>query len=242
MTKRNLGKLIGRVVMELLLFSTLTGCAYAATEHVMPQIESLATSASSALVEMIPLVPSLVTSSADEERVMHSILAEGILGKEIVPEMTLEDAMEVGNIVLQLDTTLEEEGLGGHLPGLGEGTWYGINVDGIYYIYGYYREIDRADFFTYIITDEKYELGNGLKVGLERGEALTLCPELLDVELTLDDLYWNGICYPACWIDQFDYALVVDLENNMDDLPVFLALFMKEEKVVAISPYYPTAG
>ena len=173
---------------------------------------------------------------------MQSIPVEGLFGKDIVQEMTLEDAMEAGTIVLQLDTTLDEPGLGGLLPGLGEGTWYGIDVDGISYIYGYYSEIDRADFFTYIITDEKHELGNGLKIGLSKEDALDLCPELLEVELTVDDMHWNGICYPACWTEQFEYALVVDLENGIDDLPVYLALFMQDEKVVAISPYYPTAG
>ncbi len=237
------GKLVGRVVLEVLLFSSLTGCAYAATEQVLPRMETPAASISSAVAEAIALVPSQAPSTAVEERrEMHSIPVEEIFDEEIILEMTLEDAMGAGSIVLQLDTALEEEGLGGLLPGLGEGTWYGIDVDGISYIYGYYSEIDRADFFTYIITDGKYELGNGLKVGLSKEDALGLCPELLEVELTPEDIYWNGICYPACWTEAFDYALVVDLENHLDDLPVYLALFMKDEKVVGISPYYPTAG
>lgn len=243
MKKSNWGKLIGRAVVEVLLFSTLTGCAYAATERVLPQMEGAEISASSAVAEQALSTPHPVQESVTEEqRIMQSIPAEGLWGEGIFEEMTLEDAMETGNIVLRLDTTYEEEGLGGLLPGLGQGTWYGVDVDGISYIYGHYSEIDRTDYFTYIITDEKYQLGNGLQVGLGKEEALALCPELVEVELTAEDRHWNGICYPACWIDQFEYALVVDLENNLDDLPVYLALFMQEEKVVAISPYYPTAG
>ena len=246
MDKRTRGVFIARVMAEVMLFCLLTGCAYGATEQVLPKLETREEVQSAeptpSTLEKEDISEIEAPEETVEERRIQSIPAEGLLGDEIVPEMTLEEAMEAGNIVLPLDVTFEEEGLGGLLPGLGEGTWYGIDVEGIYYIYGYYREIDRVDFFTYIITDEKYELGNGLKVGLAKAEALALCPELLEVELTMDDVYWNGSCYPACWTDQFDCALVVDLENDVDDLPVYLALFMQDEKVVAISPYYPTAG
>ncbi len=242
------GVFIGRILAEVLAFCLLTGCAYCATEQMLPKLETSAEEVASGPVLSASISAEIPEESVEVEieksaiRQMQSIPEEGLLGDVIMENPEFDTLLAQGEVVLQLDSSYEEEGLGGLLPGLGQGTWYGIDVDGIAYIYGYYSEIDRTDYFTFIITDEKYELGNGLKVGLSKEEALKMCPELLEVELSVDDMYWNGICYPECWVEQFEYALVVDMENGVDDLPVYLALFMKDDAVVAISPYYPTAG
>lgn len=217
MGKNSFVYLFGRVAVEVLLFCSLTGCAYAATEQVLPQLESSVEWEESVEVEENTPIPSTAPAAVEEEkRVMNSIPVEEVFGEDgtLIPELTFEEAKEQGNIIFQLEASFEEEGLGGLLPGLGEGIWYGIDVDGITYIYGYYKEIDRTDFFTYVILEEMYELGNGLRVGLTGEEAASLCPELVRVDLNLEDMYWNGIEYPQCWIEQ----------------------------LAAISPYCPTAS
>ena len=53
---------------------------------------------------------------------------------------------------------------------------------------------------------------------------------------------WNRTAYPQNWTDEFDYMLVAEIEDNIDNLPQVLALMIKGESVQAITIYAPTAG
>ena len=126
MDKRKRGIFIGRVVVEVMLFCLLTGCAYRATEQVLPKLDMSAKEQSPKPAPDVPLVGEASEAVVQEEEVparkMESISVDGLFGDEIIQEMAFEEAQEKGSIVLQLDTSLEEEGLGGLLPGLGECT------------------------------------------------------------------------------------------------------------------------
>lgn len=54
--------------------------------------------------------------------------------------------------------------------------------------------------------------------------------------------YWeyNGKDYK--WSNQFDCIMIADIDlGETDTLPVYLGLLVKDEKVAAITFYYPTA-
>lgn len=53
---------------------------------------------------------------------------------------------------------------------------------------------------------------------------------------------WNGTAYPDHWTDAFDEIMIANIEDGVENPPVFLALMMKDDKVLAITQYLPTAG
>lgn len=70
---------------------------------------------------------------------------------------------------------------------------------------------------------------------------------------------WNGSAYPRSyvgmdedweydgkdykWTDRFDCVMIADIDpGTEDELPVYLALLVKDDVVAAITFYYPTAG
>ena len=201
--------------------------------------------------------------SEDMASSIAKILIQQITKEEVAvsPEITqysLEEAMSLGETVT----------LKGGLPGLGEGTWYIVTIDGVEHFYAQYDFEEKADYYGYAIISEAYELGCGIKVGTTKEEVLTKYPyarmedfegNCLSDSLAPEANCWNGAAYPRSaqgkdpnfeyngkdyrWWNQFDYVMMLDIDlGTYDTLPIYLGLFMKDEKVKAISFYYPTAN
>ena len=122
--------------------------------------------------------------------------------------------------------------------------------------------------FGWAIVDNSYELANGIKVGMNESEILEQFPNMAVMDFENDYIYnkvtghqgWNGIAYPHSyagmdsnwdyegkdyyeWTDQFDYIMIADIDlNNVDTLPIYVGLLIKDQVVAAITFYYPTAG
>lgn len=135
---------------------------------------------------------------------------------------------------------------GGMLPGLGSGMWYSVMVDGVEYIFGKPDEdtLHRGyELYSWAIWDKSHRLANGIQVGMTRDEALAVCPNMRAIGFETEGYpVWNGTAYPEFWTDAFDGILVANIEDGIDNLPVFLALMMKNDRVLAITKYEPTAG
>lgn len=177
---------------------------------------------------------------------------------EIVPmleEYTFEQANELG-IMTQQE---------GELPGLGRGIWYTVEINGVVYHYGQYEHqtLEQVELFSYAIVKDTYALANGICVGMTEEDVLTKYPNMAVMNFDNEYLYeavtshqgWNGNAYPCItheedgvtirqrWLDQFDYVMIGDINlGNVDTLPIYLGLLMKDGKVAAITKYYPTAG
>ena len=181
---------------------------------------------------------------------------------EIIPQVEQYDfatAMETGTIQQQLR---------GNLPGVGEGVWYTILIDGVEYYYGRYDDFfpDETELFEYAIVSEEYSLANGISVGMTKEELLERYPNLRmeDMEGTvlngaIGHMGWNNTAYPRSrmgmdeeldydgaeyyyWDSRFDYIMIAEIEQDTDTLPISVALMMKDDVVAAITFYYPTAG
>lgn len=139
-----------------------------------------------------------------------------------------------------------DDGTGGMLPGLGSGKWYSVMVDGVEYIYGKFDEdtFHRGyELYSWAIWDKSHRLANGIQVGMTRDEVLAVCPNMRAIGFGTEGYpVWNGTAYPDFWTDAFDGILVANIEDGTDNLPVFLALMMKGDRVLAITKYEPTAG
>ncbi len=201
--------------------------------------------------------------SEDMTSAIAKILIQQISIEEatVSPEMTqysLEEVMALGETVT----------LKGGLPGTGEGTWYIVTIGGVEYFYAQYDFAERADYYGYAILSEDYELGCGIKVGTTREEILTKYPyariedfegNCLSDSLAPEATCWNGTAYPRSaqgtdpnfeyngkdyrWWNQFDYVMMLDIDlGTYDTLPIYVGLLMKDEKVKAITFYYPTAN
>lgn len=155
----------------------------------------------------------------------------------------------------------------GTLPGLAEGTWYIVTVDGVEYYYGQYDfSADRTELFGWSIVGGGHSLANGISLGMTKNEVLERYPAMaiLDMEgSTLNGVTghqgWNSAAYPSSpagmdenleyadgkdyfWEEQFDAIMIAEVEQPMDELPVYVALMMKDDTVAAITFYYPTAN
>ena len=78
---------------------------------------------------------------------------------------------------------------------------------------------------------------------MTKDEVLEICPNMRTIGFETEGFpVWNGIAYPEHWTDAFDSILIANIEDGIDDLPIYLALMMKDDKVLAITKYEPTAG
>lgn len=149
---------------------------------------------------------------------------------------------------------------------MAEGTWYSVTVDGVEYYYGQYDfSADRTELFGWSIVGGGHSLANGISLGMTKNEVLERYPAmaLLDMEgNTLNGVTghqgWNHAAYPRSragmdenleyadgkdyfWEEQFDAIMIAEVEQPMDELPVYVALMMKDDMVAAITFYQPTA-
>lgn len=161
----------------------------------------------------------------------------------------------------------ERQQIYGTLPGASEGTWYIVTVDGVEYYYGRYDfSADRTELFGYAIVSGEHLLGNGISVGMTKGEVIELYPAMamLDMENNIlngvvGHMGWNQAAYPRSpagmdeelqyadgkgyrWENQFDSVMIAEIEQPPDTIPVYVALMMKDDIVTAITFYHPTAG
>ena len=121
--------------------------------------------------------------------------------------------------------------------------------------------------YGWSIVDDSHELANGIKVGMNESEILKQYPNMVVIDFEGNFIYdkvtgfmgWNGTAYPRSyvgmdsdwnyegqdysWTDQFDYIMIADIDlNDVDTLPIYLGLLIKDHVVAAITFYYPTAG
>ncbi len=135
--------------------------------------------------------------------------------------------------------------------------WHTVRHEGIeYYFYELTGDYDPAqmvqDAASFSIIGEEYKLSCGLGIKDSVDDILSKYPNLArtdfsDQEMGYIEKYscygFNKFSYPGEWTKQFDYALMADVDNGTnDDLPQYLALMIKNEEVVAITFFYPTAG
>ena len=175
----------------------------------------------------------------------------------IIAEYDYESACELGEV----------SQMRGMLPGMGEGTWYTIEIGGVKYFYATYDYFpDETELFEYAIVSEEYSLANGISVGMTKSELHKRYPnmQIEDTEGNVincmaDWTRWNNTSYPRSsigmdeewdyggeeyyyWDSQFDYIMIADIEQEPDTLPLSVALMMKDDIVAAITFYYPTAN
>ena len=199
--------------------------------------------------EQLPAAtPASVSSEeTDVEDLMEAAVAIHVFTQEdmvVTPEIKEYDfaaAQEAG--------TTEE--LQGWLPGMAEGTWYVIEIDGIEYYYGKYDYSEEITFFGYSIISDQYSLANGIKVGMKREELLAEYPDMAVMDFEGNNLQrevtghlgWNGAAYPPGFQTRYDYIMFADIDlGTYDTLPIYVGLLMKDDTVSAITFYYPTAG
>lgn len=194
-----------------------------------------------------------------ERRRIQSFTAQAA---EVIPQVKQYDfasAKEFGDV----------QQIRGMLPGADEGIWYIISVDGVEYYYGAYgtEDADGAECFGYAILSERYTLQNGITVGMTVEEVLEEYPDMAVVDFEGNMLSrgitgtqgWNGTAYPRSylgmdeewpydgkdykWSDQFDCAMLADVDMGTEDvLPASAALLVKDGRVAAITFFHPTAG
>ncbi|MDE5801530.1 MAG: M56 family metallopeptidase [Lachnospiraceae bacterium] len=192
----------------------------------------------------------------ESDRMQVFTLEEMTVTPEIA-EYDFESACEKGEV----------RQMRGMLPGMGEGTWYTIAIDGVEYYYARYDDFpDKTELFEYAIVSGGYSLANGISVGMTKSELLERYPNMRieDTEGNVIDgigewTWWNHTAYPRSlmgmdeewdydgaeyyyWDSQFDYIMIADIEQEPDTLPLSVALMMKDDVVAAITFYYPTAN
>lgn len=157
----------------------------------------------------------------------------------------------------------------GMLPGASEGVWCIASIDGVEYYYGKYdhKDSEDADYFGYAIFNDGYSLQNGIVVGMTTEEVLDKYPGMAVMDFDgnyigkkiTGHMGWNPTAYPSSyvgmdenwvyedkdyeWSNQFDCIMIADIDLEAEDeLPVYLALLVKDSAVATITFYYPTAG
>ena len=147
-------------------------------------------------------------------------------------------------------------------------TWHIIEIEGIEYFYVEHELNGQmvTELYNYAISGEQYSLANGIRVGDPAEEIFTRYPNMAkiyfqDEYITLPKgcLGWSGATYPHSnvgwdenyeyingdynWTNQFDYAIVGNVVRDNDiEAPLYVALLVKDEFVVAITFYSPTDG
>lgn len=214
----------------------------------------------------------IVVTAAYENGALHVVDSQYVRESEIIGSSTgvtdydisPEDAAvvpEIGSLSYEEAAgrgVVEEydDEAGGMLPGLDSGTWYSVMVGGVEYFYGKPdgkfdgkpdEGQDQSDggyeLYSWAVWDDSHRLANGLKVGMTRDEVLAVCPNLRTIGFEPEGFpTWNGTAYPDHWTDAFDEIMIANIEDGVENPPVFLALMMKDDKVLAITKYLPTAG
>lgn len=190
---------------------------------------------------------------------VHTFEQEEVVVVPEIQEYNFEDAVQIGEV----------QKLVGDLSGASLGTWYTVTIDGVEYYYANYdSRPEEYELFGWAIVGDTYELANGLKAGMKEEDVLAQYPDMAVIDFENNHIYqevtafmgWNGTAYPRSyagrdndwdyegkeyykWTDQFDYIMVADINlNNVDTLPIYLGLLIKDHVVAAITFYYPTAG
>ena len=200
--------------------------------------------------------------SYDAKLGLYSFEPEDVTMKPEIQEYGFEDAVQIGEV----------QKLVGNLPGAALGTWYTVTIDGVEYYYANYdSRPEEYTLLGWSVVEDTYELANGLKVGMKEEDVLKRYPNMVTSVIDFENHYiyydesisfmgWHGIAYPLSyagrdsawdyegkeyysWTDQFDYVMVADIHlNDVDTLPMYLGLLIKDHVVAAITFYYPTAG
>ncbi|MBP3610123.1 MAG: hypothetical protein J6J42_07305 [Lachnospiraceae bacterium] len=258
---------ISLLFLTLCLFS---GCSQKPSEHLLSEQSTISTTPlattaptniptpSTTVTPTSPPSPTPTVTPTNTPAPIQVFLPEEVA---VVPKVVFYDFEEVSenNIYHQIY---------GLLPGLAFGNWYTVRINGVEYYYALadHRQTEPAYFYGYSLIDENYSLANGISVGMTVEEILDLYPNVaivnFDNEFIGEKVWrfagWNGIAYPYSpidfdpnykynnqdydWTNQFDYIIAADIQRPADTLPIHLGLLIKDNKIAAITFYYPTAG
>lgn len=188
------------------------------------------------------------TSGGDGQKSMiETIPADEITFVPDWKALTYDEALDVGGEV----TDVTE----GTFAGSGA-VWYTVRAEGTEY---FFREVTAPGETpalsrtaeNYAVVGSEYALKCGIKVGTAVEEVLRMYPDMAETDLSDGESSWldkyacygfhEGAGYPNGWKGQFDSALLANVEYG-EELPLYLALMIKEDKVAAITFYYPTAN
>ena len=251
-------KLVG-IYTVFLLGVLCTGCVSKVHEEVLMESEPASETMSEEEKTDIlsPGIEEIDAPIQENSVSIQSFTPEEVEVTPKIVEYDYESACELGEV----------SQMRGMLPGMGEGTWYTIEIDGVEYFYATYDYFpDKTELFEYAIVSEEYSLANGMSVGMTKSELLECYPNMWieDTEGNVinskaDWTWWNNTSYPRSpkgtdeewdyggeeyyyWDSQFDYIMIADIEQEPDTLPLSVALMMKDDVVAAITFYYPTAN
>ena len=197
---------------------------------------------------------------------IHNFQPEDISVEPKIREYSFEDAIQIGEI-WEIDGMLpgSSEGTWYIVSIDGVEYYYGkYDFDESLSQNPYYGKYIS---YGWSIIDDSYELANGIKVGMNESEILEQFPNMAVIDFEGNFIYdkvtgfmgWNGWLYPNSyvgmdsdwnyegknyyWTDQFDYIMIADIDlNDVDTLPIYVGLLIKDHVVAAITFYYPTAG
>lgn len=252
-------KKIAGICMVFLLGVLCTGCVAEVHEETL-QESDFASETMSDEEKADILSPGFEEITASTQENVSSIQIFTPEEVEVTPkiaEYDYESACELGEV----------SQMRGMLPGMGEGTWYTVEIDGVEYFYATYDHFpDKTELFEYAIVSEEYSLANGISVGMTKNELLERYANMA-IEDTEGNILngmtgymgWSSAWYPRSltgmdeeldygeekyyyWDSQFDYIMIACVEQEQDTLPLSLALMMKDDVVAAITFYYPTAN
>lgn len=242
-------KLRKKFIVAIFLLGTMcVGCNANSAEEEKPLPVETSTS--------VPSEGTGIEDSTETSATIHVFTQEDMIVTPEIKEYDFVTAQDTGTV----------KKVQGMLPGTAEGTWYIIEINGIEYYYGKYDTSEEITLWGYSIISDQYSLANGLSVGMTKDEVLSEYPDMAIVEfdgITTKNgvtgcLGWNGGAYPRsyigmdsewdyagkdyAWTDQFEYAMIADIDlGEPDTLPEYMALLMKNDAVAAITFYYPTA-
>ncbi len=164
----------------------------------------------------------------------------------IFPEITLysfDEAKKIGKVT-------ETEGL--IYPGAFWGTWYTVEVDGVSYFYGQKAGDEDVPLCSWAITAPGHELGNGIRYGMSVSELNKICPDMAVMDIQTFDItngYFGGVhmfnaySFPTkdfdkdMWVDNFDAAMIAEIEVPDDAWKEYLAVFVKDGVVRGVTVY-----
>ncbi len=185
----------------------------------------------------------ITDSSKTKARTVISIPEEQLI---VTPAPLIESYDEV----ISSGGTLVDSQVG-TASGLMFGVWHIIQKNGIEYYFLEQTEenlpsIIHQDAFNFSIVSDEYELACGIKVGMTTDEVLNMYPDMFieKISPSYDMTFFNFGTYPNEYlVSNYDEIIIIDKDNGIaDDFPEYLGLFVKDNKIVAITFYYPTAG
>ncbi|HKM34773.1 MAG TPA: hypothetical protein VJY54_08530 [Lachnospiraceae bacterium] len=165
------------------------------------------------------------------------------------PEISDYSSMDLVDIPTE---TIYENGIFAGSPC----SWQAFEENGIYYMFAVFEE-QEIGFTQYVILSDEYTAPCGIKVGMSEDEVLNLYPNISVVNFDGEwiagynsSLGFNGSGFPReydidgkrfNWYEQYDHCMLAEVETG-EEMPYYMVMFVKDNKIMGICFEYPTAG